>query len=77
MDAGGTGPVDDARLLTIPQAAARLSISRSTAYQLVAAGRLETVHIGRACRIPADAVDDFVASLRGSDDVRIGSLAES
>jgi excisionase family DNA binding protein len=51
-------------LLTIPEAAERLRIGRSTAYELIAAGRLETVHIGRACRVPAEALEHFVETLR-------------
>lgn len=52
-------------LLTIEEAAARLMLGRSTVYALVAAGHVESVHVGRACRIPAAALDDFVANLRG------------
>lgn len=53
-------------LLTVREAADRLGIGRSTAYELIARGRLETVHIGRACRVPVDAVDRFVEHLRTS-----------
>jgi len=38
-------------LVTIPDAAAQLAISRSKAYQLVAAGELRVVRIGRSARI--------------------------
>ena len=51
-------------LLTIPEAAARLGIGRSTVYELTAAGELEVVHIGRCARIPAAALDDFVRRIR-------------
>ncbi len=51
-------------LLTIPQAAERLGVGRSTVYELTAAGELEVVHIGRCARIPAAALDDFVRRLR-------------
>src|SRR5690242_8316590 len=44
-------PVTEQILLTISEAAERLRIGRSTTYELIAAGRLETVHIGRACRV--------------------------
>jgi excisionase family DNA binding protein len=53
-------------LLTVREAADRLGIGRSTAYELIASGRLETVHIGRACRVPVDAIDRFVEGLRTS-----------
>jgi len=51
-------------LLTIPEAAARLGIGRSTVYELTATGALEVVHIGRCARIPAAALDDFVQRIR-------------
>lgn len=58
--------MNDRLLLTIPEAAERLGIGRSTAYELIAEGRLETVHIGRACRVPVDGLRRFVESLRSS-----------
>ena len=63
---------DDRLLLTVREAASRLGIGRSTAYELIAAGDLETVHIGRACRIPTAALDRFVETLRVSQ--RQGTL---
>jgi len=51
-------------LLTIPEAAGVLGVGRSTVYELIAGGRLETVHIGRACRVPVEGLLDFVDSLR-------------
>lgn len=47
-------------LLTIPEAARRLSIGRTLTYELIASGQLACVHIGRATRVPATAVQDFV-----------------
>jgi excisionase family DNA binding protein len=60
-------------LLTIPQAARRLAIGRSTAYLLIGAGELEVVHLGRAVRVPADAVDDFIARRRAAGNNRAGA----
>ena len=40
-------------LLRIPDAAHRLALSRSTIYELIAAGELQPVKIGSAVRIPA------------------------
>lgn len=54
-------------LLTVPQAAAMLGIGRTTAYELISAGNLEVVHIGRSTRVPVDAVHDLVAQLRHGD----------
>lgn len=54
-------------LLYKPEAAAAaLGIGRSKIFEIIAAGELETVQIGRSRRIPAAALDDYVARLRGS-----------
>jgi excisionase family DNA binding protein len=54
----------DRLLLRMTEAAERLGVGRSTVYELVARGELEVVHIGRAARVPAEALDDFVRRLR-------------
>jgi len=51
-------------LLTIFEAAALLAVGRTTVYELIGAGELETVHIGRSVRVPADALEGYVAGLR-------------
>ncbi len=51
-------------MLTIQEAADMLAISRSTVYQLISAGALAPVSIGRLRRIPADELVDFVGRLR-------------
>ena len=67
------GPEDAARradlvlLLSIQEAGRALGIRRSKMYELIAAGELETVHIGRAVRVPVDAVEEFVARLRSGE----------
>jgi excisionase family DNA binding protein len=60
-----TTTVSEPLLLTTIQAARLLSVGRTTVYELVAAGDLETVHIGRSMRIPADSVRAFVELRRG------------
>jgi excisionase family DNA binding protein len=55
-------------LVTVKEAGRILSISRSTVYELIAAGRLEVVHIGRSVRVPLDALTTYVQTLRKSDD---------
>ncbi len=52
------------QLLTIPEAARVLGIGRSTVYELIGAGRLEVVHIGRSARVPLAALAEFVEGLR-------------
>jgi len=51
-------------LVTIKEAGRLLAISRSTLYELIVAGRLETVHIGRSVRVPLDAITTYVRTLR-------------
>lgn len=51
-------------LLTVVEAARLLGVGRSTAYELLATGELESVHIGRSRRVPVFAVENFVESLR-------------
>ena len=53
-----------ARLLTIPEAAAALRISRSSVYQLIRDKHLEIIKIGRSTRVPAFAIDGVVELFR-------------
>jgi len=48
-------------LLTIPEAAASLGISRSLVYELVQMGTIATIKIGRSRRVPVAALEDFIA----------------
>jgi excisionase family DNA binding protein len=57
-------------LLTIPQAAHRLGVGRTTVYELTNAGKLEVVHIGRCARIPTAALDAFVERIRGQSVIK-------
>lgn len=55
----------DVRLvLTVEEAAERLGIGRTFMYALVKSGAVESVRIGRLRRVPADALSEFVESLR-------------
>lgn len=55
---------DNPELITIPVAAARLGLSRSKLYELIADGELPTVRIGRARRIAVDDLRLFIAQRR-------------
>jgi excisionase family DNA binding protein len=55
------GPV----LVTVKDAARMLAISRSTVYELISAGKLQVVHIGRSARVPVAAVVAYADGLRG------------
>ncbi|MEU4116518.1 helix-turn-helix domain-containing protein [Kitasatospora sp. NPDC028055] len=50
----------DDELLTVPEVMARLKIGRSTVYDLIRTRRLASVTIGRARRIPALALADYI-----------------
>ncbi|MFD9486684.1 helix-turn-helix domain-containing protein [Streptomyces sp. NPDC059991] len=50
----------EAELLTVPEVMARLKISRSTVYDLIRTRRLASITIGRARRIPAQALTALV-----------------
>ena len=60
-------------LITIKQAARVLNLGRSTIYELIAAGQLEVVHIGRSARIPTDAITTLINHLRANQAVEAGS----
>ena len=47
---------DERLLLRIPQVQFVLSVGRSTVYDLINAGELETVRMGRAIRVTMDSV---------------------
>lgn len=57
-------PSEPPILLTVEEAAGLLGVGRTTAYQLIAIGDLEVVRIGRCTRVPRDAIDEFVTTLR-------------
>ncbi len=48
-------------LLTVPEAAARLSLGRTKFLELLYAGVFPRVYIGRAVRVPAAALEEWVA----------------
>lgn len=53
---------DDELLLTVPETARLLRISRNLAYELVARGELPAIRFGRVIRIPRHALDDWVGA---------------
>ena len=50
------------QLLTVVEAAEHLCVSRSKVYELLAAGELPSVRIGRTRRIAMSALADFIAN---------------
>ncbi|MGW2563149.1 excisionase family DNA-binding protein [Streptomyces sp. NPDC001514] len=53
-------------LLTVEEAARRLSIGRTTCYALIRTGQLESVPVGSLRRIPADAPAAYVVRRRAA-----------
>ena len=56
-----------ALLLRVEEAADLLGIGRSLMYRLVLSGEVESVHVGRLRRIPAECLDEHVARLRAAE----------
>jgi len=52
-------------LLTVSEASSRLGIGRSLLYELLADGQVESIHVGRLRRIPADALATYIDRRRG------------
>ncbi|HKS69072.1 MAG TPA: helix-turn-helix domain-containing protein [Ktedonobacterales bacterium] len=71
-------PLSQRLLLRPEEVAAILGLGRSTIYELLRAGELPTVHIGRATRIPARDLHRWIEQritadgANGPDDVRNG-----
>ena len=57
-------------MLSVADAAKCLSIGRSTLYELIHSGEIESVHIGRLHRVPADCLHEFVERCRREQAVR-------
>lgn len=52
-------------LIKIADAADQLSLSRSKVYELIAAGEIAVVKIGKSARIERTELERFVARMRG------------
>jgi excisionase family DNA binding protein len=53
----------DLTLVTVEEAARRLSVGRTTLYALLKEGEIPSVRIGRLRRIPTEALTDYTARL--------------
>jgi excisionase family DNA binding protein len=51
---------DDLRLITLPDAARFLAVSRGSLYDLLTTGQLGSVHIGRSRRIPMGELHRYI-----------------
>lgn len=63
MTAPTLTPIGGKALYRIPEVAQLLNLSRSVVYELIKAGRLRAVSEGRARRISAAAIADYVELL--------------
>jgi excisionase family DNA binding protein len=55
-------------LLTVPEAAKALAISRSKLYELLASGALRSVRIDGSRRIPLNALNDYINALMETEE---------
>lgn len=56
-------------VLTVEEAAERLGVGRTFMFSLIRRSEVESVKIGRLRRVPADALEEYVRSLRGASEV--------
>ncbi|MFF9688138.1 helix-turn-helix domain-containing protein [Streptomyces sp. NPDC014623] len=65
-------PTGDTTLvaLTVTEAARRIGIGRTKLYEYVSSGEIASVKIGSLRRIPAEAVNDFLARRLSTTDFR-------
>ena len=56
--------------MSIKQASMMLSISRSVIYQLMDAGQLTPIRIGRSVRFPVEQLEQFVIDRLATDETR-------
>lgn len=54
---------DNVELLSVDEAARRLSVGRTHLYEMIGSGVLPSVRVGRLRRIPADAIRAYVDHL--------------
>jgi excisionase family DNA binding protein len=57
----GGDAMDGPEMLRPGEVAERLRLSRSATYQLIASGQLPVLRIGRAVRVPASALEAWIA----------------
>ena len=57
---------DKRLLLSVVEAAERLGIGRTLMYELLGSGQIESVHVGRLHKVPADALTAFIERQRST-----------
>lgn len=66
MSTAPTGNDQTLVLLTVEEAARRLSIGRTVCFRLIKSGELESFTLGGLRRVPADAIPEYVTRRRQS-----------
>lgn len=61
-----TEDVEERLLIDPREAAKRLSLGRTTVYELLQRGELESISVGRARRIPMDAIEEWLRAKRAA-----------
>ena len=56
-------------LLTVPESAEALAISRSKLYELLASGAVDSIRIDGSRRVPVEALETYVAALLDQEEV--------
>ena len=56
-------PADERKLFRVRELTERWALSRSMIYQLLDAGTVQSVHIGKSRRVPVEAVEAFEKTL--------------
>jgi excisionase family DNA binding protein len=64
-------------LLTVNEASRYLHLSRPVIYELIHSGKLRSISVGRARRIPMQALHDFIAAELGADAPDVGTSAST
>ena len=59
-------------LLTVDQAARRLGVGRSLMYELLTAGEVGSIHVGRLRKVPARALEEYVERRLSEPDHSVG-----
>ncbi|MDR3202879.1 MAG: helix-turn-helix domain-containing protein [Bifidobacteriaceae bacterium] len=55
-------PPSRPRFLTVAEVADQMRVSGMTVYRLIHAGELRAIRVGRSFRVPADALDEYLAA---------------
>lgn len=63
-------------VLKVTELAEALRVGRSAAYQLVREGEIRSIRVGRAIRIPAEALDEYLSGKKSAESVTSGLHVE-